>query len=150
MIFNKNDLSPTVPGKQWKKNMPRLGVLNVFDWARWLCYRAFDAIYHFLCELIFKSIKFAFCAYRTMWIWKLMNRPLKNSPPTCKYFDGFLEHNGLRWNIMWNRIENIKKRPRVQWTLVDVFLIGNYTVIAFICINCAQCDNEGRRNRDSH
>lgn len=31
LIFNRNDLSHTVPGKQWKKNMPRLGVLNVFD-----------------------------------------------------------------------------------------------------------------------
>lgn len=101
LIFNRNDLSHTVPGKQWKKNMPRLGVLNVFDWARWLCYRAFDATYHFLCELIFKSIRFAFCAYRTMWIWELMNRPPKNSTPPCKYFGGFLKHDGFRWNIMW-------------------------------------------------
>lgn len=101
LIFNRNDLSHTVPGKQWKKNMPRLGVLNVFDWARWLCYRAFDAIYYFLCELIFKSIRFAFCAYRTMWIWELMNRPPKNSTPPCKYFGGFLKHDGFRWNIMW-------------------------------------------------
>lgn len=78
-----------------------LGVLNVFDWVRWFCYRVFDVIYYFLCELIFKFIRFVFCVYRIMWIWELMNRFLKNFIFLCKYFGGFLKYDGFRWNIMW-------------------------------------------------